>query len=138
MRNELFQQAKSFVQQAVMVTNGFEEGDQEQAILEGPKMLCLLRMPIRQMRNVNSFINFKINWINCNKKKAMANRHSLLFDFKLLNSLNLLEIFRFALKSYLHLVSSRLRDFLPLISEIIGFSRFKRQVLKSLCKHFVF
>nr|WGD70807.1 DUF3813 domain-containing protein [Bacillus subtilis] len=33
MRNELFQQAKSFVQQAVMVTNGFEEGDQEQAIL---------------------------------------------------------------------------------------------------------
>ncbi|PJH95009.1 DUF3813 domain-containing protein [Bacillus sp. SN1] len=33
MRNELFQQAKSFVQQAVMVTNGFEEGNQEQAIL---------------------------------------------------------------------------------------------------------
>ncbi|MFK3812294.1 DUF3813 domain-containing protein [Bacillus halotolerans] len=33
MRNELFQQAKSFVQQAVLVTNGFEEGDQEQAIL---------------------------------------------------------------------------------------------------------
>ncbi|MFL0443752.1 DUF3813 domain-containing protein [Bacillus subtilis] len=33
MRNELFQQAKSFVQQAVMVTNGFEEGDQEKAIL---------------------------------------------------------------------------------------------------------
>ncbi|WP_116315451.1 DUF3813 domain-containing protein [Bacillus subtilis] len=33
MRNELFQQAKSFVQQAFMVTNGFEEGDQEQAIL---------------------------------------------------------------------------------------------------------
>ncbi|MCY8041230.1 DUF3813 domain-containing protein [Bacillus spizizenii] len=33
MRNELFQQAKSFVQHAIMVTNGFEEGDQEQAIL---------------------------------------------------------------------------------------------------------
>lgn len=32
MRNELFSQAKSFVQQAVMIANGFEDGDQEKAV----------------------------------------------------------------------------------------------------------
>ncbi|ADP31593.1 DUF3813 domain-containing protein [Bacillus atrophaeus] len=33
MRNELFTQAKSFVNQAVMIAGGFEEGDQQKAIL---------------------------------------------------------------------------------------------------------
>ena len=59
--------AKSFVQQAVMIANGFEDGDQEK-LSHAPKMPCLPRTPIRRMQNVSSCTNFRISWRNCNKK----------------------------------------------------------------------
>lgn len=80
MRNELFSQAKSFVQQAVMIANGFEDGDQEKAVSRAKNAVSSAYANSTDAE-VSSCTNFRISWRNCNKKRRPVKTRAPLIYF---------------------------------------------------------